>query len=150
MAVLHLPLTLTPAGVFDRAGTEENIVGSRLRLFIASGAGEYLRLPSPGIRALWIQMYNIGVTARICDVLQETQRRSLEDTILGEVNAWFGETARILEVKLLGDEQNDNGILFETKNRQFIFAFHFARTGHGLQKGSIGPWNIVETVNVIN
>ncbi len=150
MAVVHLPVTLTSAGVLERAGTEENIIGTRLRLFIHSGAGEYLRLPSPGIRALWVQIYNIGISARLCDVMQETQRRSLEDTILKEVNSWLEQTASVLSVKLLGDEEKENGILFETRSRQYIFTFHYARTGHGLQKGAIGPWNIVETVNVIN
>ena len=150
MAVLHLPLTLTPTGVFERAGTEENIVGSRLRLFILSGAGEYLRLPSPGIRALWIQLYNMGITARFCDAMREDERKPLEATILNEVNFWMEDIANIVDVKFLGDDHTDNGILFETKTRQFIFSFHYARTGHGLQKGAVGPWNIVESSNVIN
>jgi len=149
MAVLRVPLTLTSAGILERAGTEENIIGSRLRLFIVSGAGEYLRLPSPGIRALWIQLYNMGITARFCDAMREDERIPLENTLLNEINFWLEDIATIYEVKLLGDEQTDNGILFRTKTRQFIFSFHYARTGHGLQRGAVGPWNIIESSNVI-
>jgi len=150
MAVLHLPLTLTSAGILERAGTEENIIGSRLRLFILSGAGEYLRLPSPGIRALWVQLYNMGITARFCDAMREDERVPLEATLLDEINFWLEDIAPIRDVRLLGDEHTDNGIMFRTKTREFIFSFQYARTGHGLQRGAVGPWNIIESSNVIN
>ena len=150
MAVLHLPLSLTSTGILERAGTEENIIGSRLRVFILSGAGEYLRLPSPGIRALWIQLYNMGITARFRDAMREDELVPLEATLLNEINFWLEDTTAIYEVKLLGDEQTDNGILFRTKTREFIFSFIYARTGHGLQRGAVGPWNIIEASNVIN
>jgi hypothetical protein len=149
MAVLHLPLTLTSSGIFERAGTEENIIGSRLRVFILSGAGEYLRLPSPGIRALWIQLYNMGITSRFRDAMREDELVPLEGTLLDEVNFWLEDIATILEVKLLGDDHTENGISFRTKTRQFIFSFIYARTGHGLQQGAVGPWNILESSNVI-
>jgi hypothetical protein len=150
MAVLHLPLTLNSAGVFDRAETEENIVGSRLKMFILSGAGEFLRLPSPGIRALWVQLCSMGVSSRLRDILQEQERLALEQTIKDEVTVWFAETGEALDVQLLGDESNDNGILFETKGRQFIFRFQYALPGHGLTNEAVGPWNILESSNVIS
>jgi len=149
MAELHLPLTINPAGVYERATAEENIVGSRLRLFILSGSGEYLRLPSPGIRALWIQLYNLGVSSRFCDSMKDDERQSLEDSIRSDVNAWLNEVATINEVKLLGDEREENGIRFRTGSREFAYHFHYALPGKGRQGDAVGPWNIVESSHAI-
>jgi hypothetical protein len=147
MAVLHLPLTLTPIGIFERAATEENIVGSRLRLFVLSGAGEYLKLPSPGIRAMWVQFYNMGMSSRFCDIMEEDKRRSLELIIKEEVNGWFKDIAEIQDVKLLGDEQEDNGIKFRTENKEYVYTFKISRSEKGLKAGTIGPWNIIEATH---
>ncbi len=150
MAVLHLPLTLNQAGVFERASTEENVFGSRLKMFILSGAGEFLRLPSPSIRALWVQLCSMGVSSRFRDILHEQDRIALENAIKGEANLWFEKTAEILGVELLGDETNENGILFETKGKEYIFRFHYALPGKGLTKEAVGPWNILESSNVVD
>jgi hypothetical protein len=150
VALLHIPLTLSSSGVFERATTEEDVVGSRLRLFLLSGMGEYLQLPSPGIRALWIQLYTMGISSRFCDLMEEQERSSLEMTILDELNTWLDGIATIVEVKLLGDEKDDNGIRFRTETREFVFSFKFARPGAGLGAGSVGSWNILEVSRVLN
>jgi hypothetical protein len=147
MAVLHLPLSLTPIGIFERAATEENIVGSRLRLFVLSGAGEYLKLPSPGIRAMWVQFYNMGMSSRFCDIMEEDRRRSLEQIIKEEVNGWFKDIADIHDVKLLGDEREENGIKFRTENKEYIYTFKISRSEKGLKAGTVGPWNIIEATH---
>ena len=145
MAFLHLPLTLSANGFFERAATEENTAGSRLRLFICSGAGEYLRLPTMGIRALWMNLLTIGVSARLCDVLRENERRDLEELIKQDVNAWLGDSEiTVTQVTLLGDEQDENGIKFRTEGREFVFTFHYMRSIPN-SKSSIGPWQIKES-----
>ncbi len=149
MALLHLPLTLSSVGVFERAGTEENSVGSRLRLFLLSGMGEYLRLPSPGVRAMWIQLYTMGISSRFCDSMEEQERRTLENAIREELNSWLDGTAVITDVRLMGNESEENGIQFSTENRLYRFTFRFALPGRGLGAGSIGPWNIIETSQAI-
>jgi|WetSurMetagenome_2_1015567.scaffolds.fasta_scaffold505336_2 hypothetical protein len=149
MALLHLPLSLSSSGTFDRAGTEENYVGTRLRVFLLAGMGQYLRLPSPGIRAMWLQLYSMGISARFRDSMEERERVSLENSIREELNVWFGETATITSVELCGDEREENGIRFRTTSREFTFTFHFALPGRGLGGGSIGPWNIIETSHAI-
>jgi len=150
MAFLHLPLTLAPTGVFERAKTEENIVGSRLRMFINSGAKEYLKLPSPGIRALWIQLYTMGVSSRFCDVMHEDERRSLENIIRDEVNAWMGEEIVVNDVKLAGDDREDNGIKFQTENKQFVFYFRFLPSNKAGGSLAVGPWSIIEAIHEIS
>jgi len=149
MAVLHIPLSLTPNGIFDRAATEENIVGSRLRLFVLSGAGEYLRLPSPGIRNMWVLFYNMGISARFCDIMEEDKRRSLEQIIKAEVNSWFDDITEIQDVNLIGDEREENGIKFRTENKEYVFKFKLSRSEKGLKAGTIGPWDIVEEIHDI-
>src|SRR5262245_55211410 len=144
MRFLHLPLTLAQNGFFEIAATEENNVGSRLRIFVYSGAGEYLRLPTSGIRDLWEKLYNIGVSSRLCDVLKEDERRDLEGLIKREVNSWLDGTVTVTEVSLLGDEQDDNGIKFRTEGKEFIFSFHFVPPAQK-SKSSIGPWQVKET-----
>jgi hypothetical protein len=138
MALLHLPLTITPSGVFERAESGENNLDDRLRLFLLSGMGQYLRLPSPGIRALWIQLYTMGPSGRFRDVFSPEDRETLENTIREEANVWLEETASVLEVKLLGDELEDNGIRFVSDRRDTLFRFKYARPG------TVGCWNITE------
>jgi len=150
MAVLHLPLSLTPIGIFQRATTEENIVGSRLRLFLLSGAGEYLKLPSPGIRAMWVQFYNMGMSSRFCDIMEEDKRRSLEQIIKEEVNNWFKDITEIHDVKLVGDEQEENGIKFRTENKEYVYTFKISRSEKGLKAGTVGPWNIIEATHDVH
>lgn len=149
MALLHLPLTLMSTGVFERAATEEDTLGSRLRMFLLAGMGEYLRLPSPGVRAVWTQLYTMGMSSRFCNQMEPQSRKKLEKIINEELNAWLEATANIVEVKLIGDDREDNGIRFKTESREFVFRFQFARAGRGLNAGSIGSWNIVESSNAI-
>ncbi len=141
MALLHVPLTITPSGVFERAENEETSLDERLRLFLLSGMGEYLRLPSPGIRALWVQLYTMGPSARFRDVFPQEERETLESTIREETNAWLEETATVVEVKLLGDELEENGIRFVSERRDTLFRFKYAKPG------TVGCWNISEESN---
>jgi len=141
MALLHVPLTITPSGVFERAENEEASLDERLRLFLLSGMGEYLRLPSPGIRALWVQLYTMGPSARFRDVFPQEERETLENTIREETNAWLEETATVVEVKLLGDELEENGIRFVSERRDTLFRFKYAKPG------TVGCWNISEESN---
>jgi hypothetical protein len=136
MALLHLPLTISPSGVFERTGSEETSLDERLRLFLLSGMGQYLRLPSPGIRALWVQIYTMGPSARFRDVFPQEERETLENTIREEVNVWLEETATVLEVTLLGDELEENGVRFVSERRDTLFRFRYAR------HGTVGCWNI--------
>ncbi len=138
MALLHLPFTISPSGVFERADSEENTLDERLRLFLLSGMGQYLRLPSPGIRALWVQLYTMGPSARFRDVFPQEERETLQETVREEVNIWLEETAAVQEVTLLGDELEDNGIRFLSERRDTLFRFRYARPG------TIGCWNITE------
>ena len=136
MALLHLPLTVSSSGVFERAESEENSLDERLRLFLLSGMGQYLRLPSPGIRALWVQLYTMGPSSRFRDAFAQEERETLENAIREEVNLWLEETATVLEVSLVGDEVEDNGIRFVSERRDTLFRFRFARPG------TVGCWNI--------
>jgi hypothetical protein len=136
MALFHLPLTISPSGVFERAESEENSLDERLRLFLLSGMGQYLRLPSPGIRALWVQLYTMGPSSRFRDTFPQEERETLENTIREEVNLWLEETATVLEVSLVGDELEDNGIRFVSERRDTLFRFKYARPG------TVGCWNI--------
>jgi hypothetical protein len=149
MALLHLPLTLTPSGVFERSTTEEDTTGSRLRMFLLAGMGEYLRLPSPGVRAVWTQLYTMGRSSRFCNQLDPQARKKLEKIIAEELNTWLEGTAMITDVKLLGDDKEENGLLFRTSDHEFVFRFQFAQAGRGLKAGSIGSWNITETSHAI-
>ena len=150
MAFLHLPLTLMSTGVFERAATEEDTLGSRLRMFLLAGMGEYLRLPSPGVRAVWTQLYTMGMSSRFCNQMDPQARKKLEKIINEELNTWLEGTANIVEVKLMGDDRDSNGIRFKTETREFVFRFQFARAGRGLSAGSIGSWNILESSNAIS
>jgi hypothetical protein len=141
MALLHLPLTITPSGVFERAESEESSLDERLRLFLLSGMGQYLRLPSPGIRALWVQLYTMGPSARFRDVFPQEERETLESTIREETNAWLEETATVVEVRLLGDELEENAIRFVSERRSTLFRFRYAKPG------TVGCWNISEESN---
>jgi len=138
MALLHLPLTIAPSGVFERTDREENSLDERLRLFLLSGMGQYLRLPSPGIRTLWVQLYTMGPSSRFRDTFAPEERETLENTIREEVNVWLEETATVLEVSLIGDELEDNGIRFVSERRDTLFRFKYARPG------TVGCWNITE------
>lgn len=150
MALLHLPLTLSSGGAFERATSVDDTIGSRLRLFLVSGMGEYLRLPSPGMRALWTRLYTMGTSSRFCNLLEPQDRKQLERTIKEELNIWLEGAATIGEVKILGDEREENGIRFKTATQVFEFRFLFARAGRGLGSSAIGSWNIMETSNAIN
>jgi hypothetical protein len=138
MALLRLPLTISASGVFERADSEEDSLVARLRLFLLSGMGQYLRLPSPGIRALWVQLYTMGPSARFRDVFMQEERETLENTIRDEINIWLEEIATVHEVSLTGDEVVDNGIRFVSDRGEALFRFKYARPG------TVGCWNITE------
>jgi hypothetical protein len=137
MALLQLPLTISPSGVFERADSEESSLDERLRLFLLSGMGQYLRLPSPGVRSLWIQLYTMGPSSRFRDTFGQEEREALENAIREEVNSWLEESATVMEVSLLGDEVEENGIRFVSERRDTVFRFTYARPG------TVGCWNII-------
>ena len=142
-------MTLASTGSFERAGSEEDTVGSRLRLFLLSGMGEYLRLPSPGVRAVWTQLYTMGMSSRFGSQMEPQERKKLERIIREELNAWLEGSAVITDVKLLGDEKEENGLRFRTATREFEFRFQFARAGRGLHAAAIGSWNISESSRAV-
>jgi hypothetical protein len=143
MAVLQVPLALSPSGTFERAGAEENVVDTRLRIFLLSGMGEYLRLPSPGVRTLWVHLYTMGPSARFSDSLSPEDRETLEVTIREELEAWFEGLTSVTDVRLVGDAREENGIRFVTTTRDTLFRFRYARPG------MIGCWNIIEEAHAI-
>ncbi len=143
MAVLQVPLSLSPTGTFERSDAEENVVDVRLRLFLLSGMGEYLRLPSPGVRTLWIHLYTMGPSSRFADSIAQDERETLEVTIREELEVWLEGLTSVTDVRLVGDEQEENGIRFVTSTRETLFRFRYARPG------MIGCWNILEEAHAI-
>ncbi len=153
MALLKLPLSISTGGFFEQSSIDEDYLGARLKVFILSGAGRYLVLPSPGIKILWMQLSTIGPTSKFCnkDVFPESERRKLEEAIKREANSWLKIGNNVIkEVKILGNDTTANGIKFMTEGFEFIFTFEFAMVGKGLLSDSIGNWNIMERVNVIH
>jgi hypothetical protein len=156
MSVLKLPLRINSSGALERSPTYDDYIQTRLRIFILSGTGKYLLLPSPGISALWLKLTTIGPTSKFCykDVLPENERRNIEDIIRKEANLWLemgldDYSDMIEEVKILGDETNANGIVFRTKEFEFAYFFEFAMPGKGLNRTAVGNWNIKELINAI-
>jgi hypothetical protein len=143
MALLQIPISLSTTGAFERAGTDENVVDVRLRLFLLSGMGQYLRLPSPAVRALWGHLYTMGPSARFSDCLAREERGSLEVAIREELEAWLEGVTGVSDVTLVGDEHEENGIRFVTTARETLFRFRYARPG------MIGCWDIIEESHAI-
>jgi len=91
----------------------------------------------------------MGTSGHFCKLLEEDKRRTLERIIRDEVNNWFAETVEIMEVTILGDEEEENGVKFLTINKEYIYTFKLAQSGRGLKTGTIGPWNILEGIHDI-
>lgn len=153
MALLKLPLGLGSGGFFEHSTIDEDYLGARLRVFLLSGSGKYLILPSPGIKVLWIHLATIGPSSKLRskNILPETKRRILEDSILSEANSWLQLGSKVIkDVEIIGDDKHPNGVVFYTEGFEFIFTLEFALPGKGLLKDSIGNWNVMEKVNVIH
>ena len=153
MALLKLPLRFSTGGFFEYSQIDEDYLGARLRVFILSGAGKYLILPSPGIRVMWQQLFTIGPSTKLCskNVFPESERRFLEDAIKKEANIWLELGKDIIkQVTITGDDKTNNGIIFRTEGYEFVFTFEFAKPGKGLHKDAIGNWNVMERVNVLH
>ncbi len=152
MAVLKLPFSISGSGFFDRSKYNDEFLLTRLRIFVLSGSGRFLVLPSPGISMLWQQLITIGPTSRLRskNIFPENERQILERSIRNEANFWLKDSGNnISRVEIVGDDNNQNGIKFTTEGFEFIFSFVFAMPGETLHKNSIGNWNIMEKVNVI-
>ncbi len=152
MAVLRLPFSITDSGFFERAKNNDEYMLTRLRVFVLSGAGKYLVLPSPGISVLWHQLITIGPTAKLRSksIFPDNERQKMEYTIRDEANLWLKESGNsIRRVEIIGDDSTANGIKFVTDEFEFIFSFIFVLPGEALHRNAIGNWNIMEKVNVI-
>lgn len=152
MAVLKLPFSISGSGFFDRAKYNDEFLLTRLRIFVLSGSGKFLVLPSPGISLLWQQLITIGPTSKLRSksIFPESDRQKLEFSIRNEANYWLKESDNVInKVEIIGDDSTPNGIKFTTGEFEFIFSFIFAMPGETLHKNSIGNWNIMEKVNVI-
>jgi hypothetical protein len=152
MAVLRLPFSISGNGFFDRSKNNDEFLLTRLRIFVLSGSGKYLVLPSPGISLLWQQLITIGPTSKLRskNILPENDRQKLEYSIRNEANIWLKESDNVInKVEIIGDDNTQNGIKFLTKEFEFIFSFIFAMPGEMMHKNSIGNWNIMEKINVI-
>jgi len=142
MAVLKLPISLLPNGVFERPTPEDNIVGPRLKVFLLSGMTATPLFSPSGIRAFWRLLYSMGASSRFKYFMDTEAVVGLEDAILKEANEWLEEIAVVEEVELLGDEEHDNALIFKTRNYEFVFTLKYVTPGHG--HASVGPWEIVE------
>lgn len=152
MAVLKLPFSISNSGFFDRSKFNDEFLLTRLRIFVLSGSGRFLVLPSPGVSLLWQQLITIGPTSKLRskNIFPESDRQRLESSIRNEANYWLKDSGNFIsKVEIIGDDSNPNGIKFTTEGFEFIFSFVFALPGETLHKNSIGNWNIMEKVNVI-
>lgn len=152
MAVLRLPFSISGSGFFDRSKNNDEFLLTRLRIFVLSGSGKYLVLPSPGISLLWQQLITIGPSSKLRskNILPENDRQKLEFSIKNEANIWLRDSDNVInKVEIIGEEGTPNGIKFLTKEFEFIFSFVFALPGETLYRNSIGNWNIMEKINVI-
>jgi len=155
MAYLKLPLTINRDGVFDLSTSKNDFIMSRLKIFVLSGSGHYLYLPSSGIAALWLKLSVLGKNALFTnkDVFPEDERKKLELVIKDEANKWFSVDNNffdeILSVKITGDKDNKNGIIFRFEDNEFIFEFTFENYNSGKTRNKIGNWVIRESVNVV-
>ena len=142
MALLKLPLSLLPSGVFERPAPDENGVGPRLKIFLLSGMTDTPVLASTGIRAFCRYLYSMGASSRFKYFMDMENIVALEDAILKEANNWLEGNSTIEEVELLGDEERDNALVFKTRSHEFAFTLKYVTPGHG--HASVGPWEIVE------
>ncbi len=155
MAYLKLPLTINRDGVFDLSTSKNDFIMSRLKIFVLSGSGHYLYLPSSGIAALWLKLSVLGKNALFTnkDVFPEDERKKLELVIKDEANKWFSVDNNffdeILSVKITGDKDIKNGIIFRFEDNEFIFEFTFENYNSSKTRNKIGNWVIRESVNVV-
>lgn len=140
--------------MFAKPLHEHDILESRLRFFVLSGIGKYTHLPSPGIGHLWTYLYTMGGHSRFClqSVLPEREREELQRQILNEATAWLEEisSTTLLSVKVVGDENTPNGLLFRTTDAEVKIIFEFALQGKGLRPDSIGSWNVYTEIYAVH
>lgn len=155
MAYLKLPITINRDGVFELSASKNDFIMSRLKIFVLSGSGHYLYLPSKGIAALWLKLSVLGKNTRFTnkDVFPEDERKKLEQVIKDEVNNWFTMENNffdeIISVKIVGDKDTKNGIIFKFEENEFIFEFTFENYNSSKTLSKIGNWVIRESVNVV-
>jgi hypothetical protein len=103
-----------------------------------------------GIRALWLQLYMMGGTARFHFILSDEQRRAMEEAILNSINIWLENIATIHQVELLGnvvDEHridDENGIRFHARTMTYTFWFVHGSAQRVGMSTPIGSWNMLE------
>ena len=142
MALLKLPLSLVTNGLLERPAPEDNTLGPRLRIFLFTGMTDTPLLTPSGIRALWRYLYSMGASSRFKYFMDMETIVALEDAILKEANEWLEGIATVEEVEIIGDEENDNALIFKTQNHEFSFTMKYIVPGHG--RASVGPWEIIE------
>jgi hypothetical protein len=150
MSVFSLPLKVNNAGFFELDKYQQDFLTDRLRIFLFSGDQKCLNLPSPGIYTFWQQINVLGPTSKFCDkdVFPNKDKELVEIKIRNEFNTWIDDEV-IKSVRIIGDVNTKNGIIFRTNNTEYAFFFEFALIGRGLTSFSLGNFNIKEVVNVI-
>ena len=150
MTAFALPLQLNPSGFLEIDKYLQDFLQSRIRIFIFSGDQRYLKLPSPGIFHFWQKINILGPTGKFCDkdIFPIKERVNLENSIKNEFNDWYRDIM-INEVKIVGDVNTTNGIIFRNSQMEYCYLFEFCVQGRNLLKNSIGNYNIIEIANVI-
>lgn len=146
MATLRLPLSLNASGVFELSAPTDPIVRDRIRLFLLSGAGEYARLPSRGVREFWAHLFTAGSGGDLRRAMEEKAVRNIEKLILNEINGWLQGIGTVEDVTVLGDEHSPNGIRFSTDNEVVEFTFLLSRATK-LTGIIVGPFTMIEKVH---
>jgi len=155
MAYLKLPLSINKDGVFELSTSKNDFIKSRLRIFVLSGSGRYLYLPSLGIASLWNKLTILGKNTKFTnkDVFPEDERKKLELLIREEVNNWLSIENnffdKIISVKIVGDTKTNNGIIFKFVDNEYIFEFIFENYNSKKNYNKIGNWIIQESINVV-
>lgn len=149
MSYLKIPFSISNDGFLVR-NDDYNLIQSRLRVFVLSGAGKFQILPSPGISSIWLKLTTMGQTSKLCmkGVLSEDERKKLENVIKSEVNYWLKELKiDVYKVVVLGDDKEPNGIAFYVKGSEYKYYFEFTNN-YINRKRIIGNWSIKEIHNV--
>ncbi len=146
MATLRLPLSITSSGILELSGATDPIVRDRIRIFLLSGAGEYARVPSRGIRDFWAHLFTTGSSGGLRSAMEEKTRRAMEKTVLNDINEWLQGIDTVEDVAVLGDEHYPNGIRFTTESESIMFTFLLSITT-ALPGTEIGPFTVIEEFN---
>lgn len=170
MTLLQLPLRLSPTGFLRECAVDDQEIGKRLRVFLMLAMGEYdrvgrtprtgrtanggpgarqaddpakRRVRELGMKALWEDLGRMGGSSRFRFLYTETLLGELRKSITDQVNAFLEGIAVVVRTSVLGDENVENAVVFETRTMVYTFEFSFAGPAMGRQ-GVIGSWRITE------